>query len=117
MALITRDEVVGVLQRIASEHPDNVNPADGAGSCVYTDTDGCHCLVGQVLVELGIPVPPARSRYRSARFLNIPAANRFEDSAKSLLNRAQMEADAGGFFGSREWGEVVKYLRSRGLLP
>lgn len=57
--LITEQQVRDRLITLARErgNESNPRPGGGEGECYYTVPNGGHCVAGQTLVDLGIPVP------------------------------------------------------------
>jgi hypothetical protein len=47
-------EALKVIEQFGPEH---TNPLDDSETCVYTDPDGAHCIAGQIMVNLGQPIP------------------------------------------------------------
>lgn len=105
--------VIAAAQRVATRHPDRVNPVlPGTRFCAYTsptDPDH-HCLAGSVLLELGMRLPPEET----AVFMS-PDYHLLTDQAQDLLHRLQNAADERGDgelidgYGPpyRTFGEVV----------
>ena len=57
---ITKEEVEAALLAQCEAHPGKRNPTmKGAATCLYTDprNSSRHCVVGQYLADLGLPVP------------------------------------------------------------
>lgn len=53
--MIDLETVQAKAWEVCTRWPDRVNPWDEHYErCLYTGTDGVHCVVGQVLVELGV---------------------------------------------------------------
>lgn len=114
-----------------SEH---VNPMGPSGSCVYSvdrvnlspsPSGATHCLVGQVLVNLGLDAPEP---YAGPAGVVISELNRLGDvfdaddlqTIITLVNRAQGIADGDVGPGKprepRTWGHVIETLGRFGLL-
>lgn len=89
---ITIDEVVTTLRGIAADKPDAVNPVNQNGACVYTATDGSHCVAGEAFVRLGI---------------DCPVGDTFHAADGELMFRLQQrgpgELDELGFWGAITW--------------
>lgn len=89
---ITLDQVQAAARRVVTLHPGRVNPTNDAVSCRYTDADDpdWHCLGGQVLIELGLRLPPEGKLVHM-----MPDAYRLTDDAISFLVSLQGHADSG----------------------
>lgn len=105
---ITRTEVAEQL--LALNFSRRKNPRE-YNACVYTDRDGCHCIVGHVMVELGVQPPGFKTGFnsRSVQRLLPTYRNRFTREALQLLGEAQSLADR---HAQPEWRSVVSRLRS-----
>jgi hypothetical protein len=58
--LITLTQVRAAAQRVLERFPaDHINPRayDFSDGCLYTYDDGSHCVAGEVLLVLGLPLP------------------------------------------------------------
>jgi hypothetical protein len=53
---LTLDEAKAGVAALILKYPDNINPMIGK-ACVYDDGKGRHCIIGQLLTELGAPLP------------------------------------------------------------
>lgn len=110
MRTVTIDEVRATAATLPY---DRRNPGEeedpGGGRCVYTDPEDptCHCIVGEILARLEIPLPHVAptDAYRPLNSTGIRAlikdgwfAKRdvaFDDDAKEYFALAQIEADRG----------------------
>jgi hypothetical protein len=98
---------------------DVVNPG---GGCVYSDEQGNHCIAGEILVRLDLPVPEYGEMQNTTTVdhLDYLSYDVIEPDALELLADLQMKADEtvdpkdtnlplmredGGI--QRTWGEVV----------
>lgn len=54
------DKLKEAVLKVCDTYPDNRNPVVGS-SCVYDDGQGNHCLLGQVMVDVGAPLPNVQS--------------------------------------------------------
>lgn len=60
--IYTLDDVESTIIAAVTRTPNALNPTAPSDSiygteCLYTGPDGSHCIAGQVLVDLGLPVP------------------------------------------------------------
>lgn len=103
---------------------DFVNPRDSNGTCIYTNEDGDkHCIAGQILVELEMPVPEP---YDSTVW-TCDAFVDFETEAKECLNQLQSTADRGRYemdengvsvgFVELTWREAIERVDVEFLPP
>lgn len=97
MATITDRQLEGALLRY--RHSNQMNPKIN-GRCVYTSerNQDHHCFAGQIMVDLGLPVPGARdpkNRFTAVGtlFLEDPWRGRLSHSQLAVLELAQSEAD------------------------
>lgn len=116
MRTITEKEVRQALKLVITEMPDNLNPLHG-WRCVYTDPFDAtkHCVVGQTLVKLGVPLPDVNS---SDNLVGVPNSD-FTDylaevdvdlspGARDILIATQNLADRGTLNIPRKgWAEAV----------
>lgn len=118
---VTADDI---RAEFANLDPDTRNPVQG-DTCVYTSWDGNHCLAGQVLVNMNLPVPGAYQPdnqhpiYTVFGFNEDDEFTRWGDAAFTaeavvLLAEAQQLADE--FINGKPatWGEVIDRLAMRG---
>lgn len=98
---ISHDEVLEVVERY--RYSETLNPKLGQ-LCVYTHPDGRHCLVGQILSDLGLPLPVSGSEEDTTGFNslghNYP---QLSNDSKMLLERLQRLAD-----NSMSWGNAIQ---------
>jgi len=100
-------EVRAELERIIAANPDRRNAHDPSDqTCVYTDANGCHCLIGELATSLGWRLPEGVEGEPTsvAPFLEWPT----EPEADVYLDAVQVEADGKGADGSwpKRWAEV-----------
>ena len=69
-------------------------------NCEYTGPAGEHCIVGQLLSDMGIKPPAYGSEHNGSEFSNIPQAVHFANEVTELLEDIQFEADSTG----ETWG-------------
>ncbi|MEO1063606.1 MAG: hypothetical protein AAFZ07_19495 [Actinomycetota bacterium] len=89
---------------VADDYGDRSNPvmggAQGKEQCVYSDTAGCHCMVGQFLVDNGLDVPQPGYSNNSATIEDLaqvgPLSERLELGLVEDLAVLQRMADDGG---------------------
>lgn len=92
------------------ENSDNVNPMEGI-RCLYTSADGTrHCIIGQVLEDLGIGAPSALETLGAAFLTQVE----WEDGLTGLVSDMQWFAD--GNKGDeppepRPWKEVIAHYK------
>lgn len=122
LRVITVEEVQDALRKYETSH--NRNPVDRPISafslCLYTDESGeNHCLVGQVLKDLGVNPPSFESRLNHEPIRNPEMKQYLErqgfelsGEAEKLLIEAQQTAD----IGPSEWSVVIRSLAGRGML-
>jgi len=112
---ITLDTVKATVLRLCAERPTMTNPRDAEG-CFYTDPSDhdTHCLVGQVFVELGLPVPGPDCQLGVMTL--VADRPRFyadlTDEAVVFLTNTQQTADD----YLRTWGSVGALIRN-GQIP
>lgn len=104
--LLTRDEIIDALLAAIDAHPDQLNPTNHEGLCLYTamDNPDLHCVVGQVAADLGWKVPDSTvnvgARLASERF-----AWPVDGVGRDLLGYAQGWADIATKDG-RPWSTI-----------
>jgi hypothetical protein len=110
-----------MIHAVESLDPEQRNPCDVNGSCVYMQDDK-HCFVGEVLVRLGLPLPVAadnaRSFYLITRNLD---GNPYQEALS--IDQCRILSDAQRIADKREavpvtWREAREYalLQLRALL-
>ena len=105
--MITREDVVLELKKVGESFPSRMNPTlkDGLNTCVYTSNRGEHCLVGEVLTNLGHTVPSYRSKLNNIDFFKVATGRDYRDidlEAIGILGDIQEIADRG-----MTWGESI----------
>lgn len=99
--LITLEDVLDVADEITLQQPDELNPRDEYGRCLYTDPEQPHrhCLGGMILLRLGCELPaelnsaactPDKLRFRGYESLSTPG------EALDFIRKLQSRADVGG---------------------
>lgn len=129
--MITLQQVQDLAREVATEFPDRVNPRsrDGnGGGCVYTDRadPDWHCLGGEILVRLDLPLPDNALRVMSVD----PHGEIFRPDAMTFLRALQDVADSGhsprvyssdvgsGYRYDVTWREAYALAcQARGLTP
>lgn len=106
---VTLAEVEAVLPTLNRRRR---NPSQGF-ACAYTDprNPSRHCIAGEVMTQLGVPVPGVDEPQNTANFRRLinadyfPAIGRttFDADAIDLLERLQERADDGV-----TWGETLR---------
>lgn len=89
---------------VADDYGDRLNPvmsgAQGKEQCVYRDAAGCHCMVGQFLVDHGLDVPQPGDPKNSATIDDLarigPLSEQLELGLVDDLVVLQRMADDGG---------------------
>ena len=109
---VTDQLIKGILLTLP---PDRVNPVV-AGSCVFTDEDGRHCIAGEALSILDFPVPEWDDKLNTETNVDelierVPTDLDFTKGAVQLLRDAQFHADE-----HITWGEVIKRMENAGQL-
>lgn len=109
---ITREEAAAALKAVVAEHGEHkINPGGvhSGGGCRYTGPEG-HCLVGEVLLKLGLPLPGEGSLNNGERFRVLACFSPFwpevewEELAVALLADTQEDAD---YFET--WGWAARH--------
>jgi hypothetical protein len=114
---VTLAEVQAVLPTLDPQRKNPGKRGDNIGTksnpgCVYTAPDGRHCIAGEVLTLLDVPVPQwgdprGGSRVHAIDKFWLPERGvRLEDDVVLLLGALQEEADSG-----RSWGESIDRVR------
>lgn len=116
--LIPHEVVQDTLRKVNGNRK---NPVEDGG-CVYSDPENPdrHCIAGEVLSLLGLPLPEVGSGRNSWGIESLieKEAFPFADESVALLLEAQALADnfQGGYARPRRWAEVKKTLREQGLI-
>jgi hypothetical protein len=93
-AKLTPEEFTARLTEIARANPRRKNRVSGDYSCLYTDGDGKHCLIGEFLA-----IHDPRALPKVGTIDNAQSADKFLESlgyrsdVAALANAIQMEAD------------------------
>lgn len=101
----TPEALVEAVLKTCDTYPNKVNPREESGGCTYDDGEGNHCLIGQTLVDNGLPLPSFNT---SIYVLCDRSGIREQGNAVSEF---QYEADAawGGVLPT--WGQVAATYR------
>lgn len=101
--LITKEQLITAVS--AYKDSDNVNPTNEFDNCVYQANDGSHCLIGQVLVDLGVALEDEwLDENPGAESLDIWADSHTAILAESL----QMNADGRGSQSPQPWKVAIE---------
>lgn len=105
------EETIELARKIAGEKGTNTNPTD-SGTCMYTDTEGNHCFVGEILAGIGYPLPELGSKENTSgvKTLLYGHMNIFDEDALDFLQDLQNKADFG-----MEWREAFESVMSPGF--
>lgn len=113
-----RAVALAIVEREGTDHynpaqydvPENGYDYESGMTCVYTSEGGKHCIAGQILVDLGKPVPSFQSEYSSTMVTHLfevaPYASYYKDiepAAMYWIQAAQYAAD-----GGNSWGRCVE---------
>lgn len=119
MSTITKQDVLDELEKL------DLNQANDP-ECVYTNDAGRHCIAGQIMVNLGIKLPPATSPVNQSAISSVEMGeyvHNFDPDAIHLLDDLQRTADhdvcdweTGGIrvehnFVRFPWGEVITRVK------
>lgn len=112
-----------VRDAVANSKSGTRNAMDWGGRCVYTNVDGHHCIVGQVLEDNGIPLPDPRAGTFCSRFDNSLGV------AKVYIDKGYMSEETARFLGSVQrifdvgvdditptWRQALAICEKEGLL-
>lgn len=112
--------------------PDRLNPTcDDTGACLYTDPDDptVHCIAGQVLADLGIPLPreghgfPATEEgydfweqaERQTDSVALVNKGYMSKATAILLGKVQTTFDSGTLHGE-SWSESLAHAQQEKIL-
>ena len=104
---ITKAQCQKMAAKIVRENPDQLNPVNFAGGCVYQNyskTNTKRCIVGQTFHEFGLPVP-GPTVYKSVDELTKRYTEPFTESALGYLHKLQGVADNATECGI-PWGKI-----------
>jgi hypothetical protein len=103
---ISKSDILKELRKLPLK---NTNPkSDTSPTCVYTTVDGRHCLIGQILVNLGFKVPEFGSEYNGWTIALLGRQiGEIEEDAVSFLQVLQENADSVDEFTPLTWGEAI----------
>lgn len=92
------DEVIRVMDEVIDKEPKRIDRrAEGRLGCVYAEHGAAACLVGAVLVKLGVEVRTLRGLDREGKYISEsahPFWRRFQPEARNLLSFLQRQNDA-----------------------
>lgn len=109
--LLTIADVKVKLEEIVSASPTKRNPTDDDRSwscCVYDDGNGCHCVIGQLLIELGAPLPYDNTKSLS-RMRHL-YAEYFTPGALDFMSELQEMFDY-GITDRPEWRDALRDVK------
>lgn len=87
--------------------------------CVYTDQDGRHCFAGQILSDLGYPIPGWRGSRNAEIVESLPDIDDWLSGTaigvlSDMQNRADNEREGLLATGDRiTWGQVISYYNDQ----
>ena len=105
--MISLEQVVEVVRTLDKRRK---NPHNDTG-CIYTGSDGRHCIAGEVMSRLGFPVPDYGTYYNEETTPSmIPEwYHNLEPRALTILEELQNAADGSGVgSGLNTWGQAMK---------
>lgn len=110
------DDVLGAMLDLEKDRT-NAIMYEGTPNeaCVYTNSRGEHCIVGQIFLNLGLELPSVESldNRQGAVVVIQDMKYPFEPDAAFLLSDLQSEADGvGEADGQRKWGEAINNVLS-----
>lgn len=106
--LIQKADALRALEEAVAEYGEDY--VVGADSCLYTDDEGKHCLVGLALKKLGLPIPHVGHPKNVDVFSDIWQdwyPHTFTIDARRVLSSAQELQD-----GSHPWGVVLEVVKT-----
>lgn len=127
--MITLNEAVRQMTRIAMAEPERVNPVDDADTCLYTvppedvrwvqpENHGKHCIAGEFLAQNNFPVPDwtvIEPFSDVVEHLDNPEV--FDEQAVTFIGALQRVADGAVIYDlpydggmPRPWGIVANYI-------
>lgn len=91
------DQVIQAMDQVIDKEPGRIDRrAEGRLGCVYAEHGAAACLVGEMLVALGIEVRTLRGLDREGKYIHEsehPFWRRFQPEAKDLLSFLQRQND------------------------
>lgn len=92
------DQVIEAMDRVVDKEPERIDRrAEGRLGCVYAEHGAAACLVGQMLVALGVEVRTLKGLDREGKYIHEsehPFWRRFQPEARDLLSFLQRQNDA-----------------------
>lgn len=92
------DRVVKAMDWVVDAAPDRIDRrAEGDLGCVYAEHGAAACLVGAILVDLGVEVRTLKGLDREGKYIHEsehPFWRRFQPEARDLLSFLQRQNDA-----------------------
>lgn len=92
------DDVIRVMDQVIDKEPNRIDRrAEGRLGCVYAEHGAAACLVGEMLVALGIEVRTLKGLDREGKYIHEsehPFWRRFQPEGRDLLSFLQRQNDA-----------------------
>lgn len=118
---VTLDRAKELVRNAVERFPNRINPREtqGVGDvCLYTGNRGTHCIAGQVLADLGLPLPDPNSIANSSALTDddvLGPDHPFTEDALSYLRSAQYIFDGGPIAhhkktSTRRWSAALNLL-------
>lgn len=100
-------DIIEMLDQLPDER---VNPVINDINCAYTDSQGNHCIAGEILVRLGFDVPAYGSNDNTETIANIIYDYEldFDEAAANILAIGQSVADTETHNGLDNAWELAK---------
>lgn len=99
------DEVIRAMDQVIDKEPERIDRrAEGRLGCVYAEHGAAACLVGEMLVALGVEVRTLKGLDREGKYIHEsehPFWRRFQPEGRDLLSYLQRQNDA-----SWTWGQA-----------
>lgn len=93
------DDVIRVMDQVIDKEPERIDRrAEGRLGCVFAEHGAASCLVGEMLVALGVEVRTLRALDREGKYIHEsehPFWRRFQSEARDLLAYLQRRNDDG----------------------
>lgn len=91
------DDVIRVMDEVIDQNPEKIDRrAEGRLGCVYAEHGAAACLVGAILVGLGVEVRTLRALDREGKYIGEseePFWRRFQPEGLALLSFLQRQND------------------------
>lgn len=88
----TLEDVIKATREVIAENPNNVNPMDEDGLCLYNGPDNRHCIAATVFIKLGYDISSADEGTDAGDVVKQLGLDINKPSA-DFLDRLQCEAD------------------------